>query len=335
MHLVQLYYTYIYDLREDIILIRKVIVIGTGPAGLTAAIYLARANLKPLVIEGLEPGGQLTTTTDVENYPGFSKGILGPELMEEMRSQANRFGTEFIKGWVTKVDLSERPFKVILNNSEVIKTETIILSTGASAKLLQIPGEKENIGQGVSTCATCDGFFYKGKKIIVVGGGDSAMEEANFLTKFATDVTVVHRRDELRASKIMQNRAKNNSKIHWSLNSTPLEVVKENNKVAGLKVKVNETATEEVIPADGIFVAIGHKPNTDFLEKQIEVDRLGYIIVKPGTTETNVPGVFACGDVQDSTYRQAITAAGTGCMAALDCEKFIEGSMTHDWSQSL
>lgn len=335
MHLVQLYYTYIYDSWEDIILTRKVIVIGTGPAGLTAAIYLARANLNPLVIEGLEPGGQLTTTTDVENYPGFSKGILGPELMDEMRLQANRFGTEFITGWVRKVDLSERPFKVILNNSEVIKAESIIISTGASAKLLQIPGEKENMGQGVSTCATCDGFFYRGKKIIVVGGGDSAMEEANFLTKFATDVTVVHRRSELRASKIMQQRAKDNPKIHWSLDSTPLEVVKEEKKVVGLKVKMNETATEEVIPADGIFVAIGHKPNTDFLENQVSVDGLGYILVKPGTTETNVPGVFACGDVQDSKYRQAITAAGTGCMAALDCEKYLEGSMIHDWSQSL
>lgn len=314
---------------------KKVIVIGTGPAGLTAAIYLARANLNPLVIEGLEPGGQLTTTSDVENFPGFSKGIQGPELMDQMRLQANRFGTEFVTGWVKKVDLSERPFKVILSNSKVIKTESLIISTGATAKLLQIPGEKENMGQGVSTCATCDGFFYKGKKIIVIGGGDSAMEEANYLTKFATSVTVVHRRDELRASKIMQERARENTKINWRLNRTSLEVVKEENKVAGLKVRNNETGTEEVISADGIFVAIGHKPNTDFLEKQVELDGLGYIVVKPGTTTTSVPGVFACGDVQDSRYRQAITAAGSGCMAALDCEEFVEGGMIHDWSQTL
>ena len=314
---------------------RKVIVIGTGPAGLTAAIYLARANLNPLVIEGLEPGGQLTTTTDVENFPGFSKGILGPELMDEMRLQANRFGTEFITGWVKKVDLSARPFKVILSNSEVIKTESLIISTGASAKLLQIPGEKENMGQGVSTCATCDGFFYRGKKIIVVGGGDSAMEEASYLTKFATNVIVVHRREELRASKIMQERARANEKISWSLNSTPLEVVKEENKVIGLKVKDNKTNTEKIIEADGIFIAIGHNPNTSFLEKQIELDALGYVVVKGGTTITNVPGVFACGDVQDSRYRQAITAAGSGCMAALDCEEFLEGNIVHDWSQTL
>lgn len=316
-------------------MIRKVIVIGTGPAGLTAAIYLARANLNPLVIEGLEPGGQLTTTTDVENYPGFSKGILGPDLMDEMRLQANRFGTEFITGWVRKIDVSEKPFKVILNNSEVIKTETIILSTGASAKLLKIPGEKENMGQGVSTCATCDGFFYKGKKIIVVGGGDSAMEEANFLTKFASNVTIVHRRNELRASKIMQDRAKNNPKVNWRLNSTPLEVVKEENKVIGLRVKANDSENEEVISADGIFIAIGHKPNTNFIENQIETDESGYIITKPGTTKTSIPGVFACGDVQDPIYRQAITAAGTGCMAALDCEKYLDSNMVHDWSQNL
>lgn len=312
----------------------KVVILGTGPAGLTAAIYLARANMNPLIIEGIQPGGQLTTTTDVENFPGFPDGIMGPELMDNMRKQAERFGAEFKNGWVEKVDVSKRPFKITVTGMEEIEAESIIVSTGASAKLLGIPGEKENMGRGVGTCATCDGFFYRGKKVIVVGGGDSAMEEANFLTKFATEVHIVHRRDELRASKIMQDRAKANEKITWGLNKTPIEV-RADGKVTGLKVKANETGEEEIIETDGIFIAIGHRPNTEFLNGQVEIDEAGYIVVKPGTTETNIPGVFACGDMQDHKYRQAITAAGTGCMAALDSERFLENHAVHDWSQSL
>jgi len=313
----------------------KTIVIGTGPAGLTAAIYLARANLQPLIIEGLQPGGQLTTTTEVENFPGFTEGIMGPELMDNMRKQAERFGAEFKSGWVEQVDLSQRPFKVKVEGMGELEAESVIISTGASARYLGIPGEQDNVGRGVSTCATCDGFFFRGKKLIVVGGGDSAMEEASFLTRFATEVTVVNRRDELRASKIMQDRAQDNPKIKWQLNRKPLEVVADGMGVKGLKVLNNETGQEEVIEADGVFVAIGHTPNTGFLGEQIHTDGHGYIMVTPGTTETNIPGVFACGDVQDTRYRQAITAAGSGCMAAMDCEKYLEGSMVHDWSETL
>ena len=303
----------------------KSIIIGTGPAGLTASIYLARANLNPLVIEGPQPGGQLTLTTEVENFPGFFEGIMGPELMDNMRKQAIRFGAEFRNGWVHEVDFTSRPFQVSVEGLGQLQAETIILSTGASANLLGgIPGEKENIGRGVSTCATCDGFFFRNKEVLVVGGGDSAMEEANFLTKFASKVTIVHRRDELRASKIMQERARQNPKISWALSKEPTEIIADDRGVTGLRVKDIKTGNEEILGTNGIFIATGHTPNTAFLKGQIDTDPVGYIRVKPGTTETNIPGVFACGDVQDPKYRQAITAAGTGCMAALDSERFLE-----------
>ncbi|HEY8346100.1 MAG TPA: thioredoxin-disulfide reductase [Symbiobacteriaceae bacterium] len=314
---------------------RRVVILGTGPAGLTAAIYTARANLKPLVIEGNQPGGQLSMTTEVENFPGFPEGVMGPQLMDNMRAQAERFGAEFRPGWVTQVDFSRRPFRITIDQSDVVEADAVIIATGASAKLLGIPNERECIGRGVSTCATCDGFFYKGKKVLVVGGGDSAMEESIFLTKFA-DVTVVHRRNQLRASKIMQERARSNPRISWVLNVTPREVVmKEDGTFGGLKVTDNATGEERILEADGMFVAIGHQPNTDFLKGQLELDELGYIKTQPGTTETSVPGVFACGDVQDRRYRQAITAAASGCMAALDCERFLESAAVQDWSQAL
>lgn len=313
----------------------KVVILGTGPAGLTAAIYLARANMNPLIIEGDQPGGQLTLTTEIENFPGFVDGVMGPELMDNMRKQAERFGAVFKSGWVTEVDASGNPFKLQVSGMGEITTESLILSTGASAKLLGIPGETEHIGTGVSTCATCDGFFYRGKKIIVVGGGDSAMEEASFLTRFASEVVIVHRRNELRASKIMQDRARENKKITWKLNNTPVEVMGNGSKVTGLKVENSETGEEEIIETDGIFVAIGHTPNTAFLNGQIDTDETGYIQVAPGMTETNIPGIFACGDVQDKRYRQAITAAGTGCMAAMDTERYLEGQEIIDWSETL
>ncbi|MEJ8303938.1 thioredoxin-disulfide reductase [Saccharibacillus sacchari] len=313
----------------------KTVVIGTGPSGLTSAIYLARANLNPLVIEGLQPGGQLTTTTEIENFPGFPDGIMGPELMDNMRKQAERFGAEFMNGWVDAVDFSQRPFKITVEGTGTIEADSVIISTGASARYLGIPGEQDNIGRGVSTCATCDGFFFRGKKLIVIGGGDSAMEEASFLTRFATEVTVVNRREELRASKIMQDRARENEKVSWALNRKPLEVVAGDTGLKGLKVFNNETGQEELLEADGVFVAIGHTPNTTFLQGHVELDGHGYVVVSPGTTETNIDGVFACGDVQDTKYRQAITAAGSGCQAAMDCEKYLEGSIVHDWSETL
>lgn len=307
----------------------KSVIIGTGPAGLTAAIYLARANLNPLIIEGPQPGGQLTTTTEVENFPGFPEGIMGPELMDNMRKQAERFGAEFRTGWVNSVELNGRPFKLDVEGMGQFETETLIISTGATAKYLGIPGEQDNVGRGVSTCATCDGFFFRGKEIVVVGGGDSALEEASFLTRFASKVTLVHRRTELRGSKIMQDRVRSNEKVEWALNRTPVEVVADERGVKGLKVLNNETGEEELIEASGVFVAIGHHPNTGFLGGQITTDANGYIMVQPGTSETNIPGVFACGDVQDTRYRQAITAAGSGCMAAMDCEKYIESLEHH------
>ncbi|WP_342563093.1 thioredoxin-disulfide reductase [Paenibacillus sp. FSL R7-0345] len=306
----------------------KSIIVGTGPAGLTAAIYLARANLNPLVIEGPQPGGQLTTTTEIENFPGFPEGIMGPELMDNMRQQAERFGAKFITGWVNSVELGDRPFKLHVEGMGELVTDTLIISTGATAKYLGIPGEQDNIGRGVSTCATCDGFFFRGKEIVVVGGGDSALEEAGFLTRFASKVTLVHRREELRGSKIMQERVRDNNKVTWGLNRTPLEVVAGDRGVSGLKVLNNVTGQEELIEASGVFVAIGHHPNTSFLGGQITTDTNGYIVTNPGTSETNIPGVFACGDVQDTRYRQAITAAGSGCMAAMDAEKYIE-SLEH------
>lgn len=299
----------------------QAIIIGTGPAGLTAAIYLARANLNPLVIEGPEPGGQLTTTTEVENFPGFPEGILGPELMDNMRKQAERFGAQFMRGWVNSVDLSNRPFKLQVEGHGELTARSLIISTGASAKLLGIENEKDSIGRGVSTCATCDGFFFRDKRLAVVGGGDSAMEEAMFLTKFASSVTVIHRRDTLRASKIMQDRAMANEKISF-IWDTVVEDVLGDGKVTGLRLRNVKTGEESTFECDGLFVAIGHQPNTDIFKAQLELDESGYIKVHD-RTRTNVPGVFVAGDVHDYMYRQAITAAGSGCMAAMDCEKWL------------
>lgn len=309
----------------------KVIIIGSGPAGLTAALYAGRANLSPVVFEGIQPGGQLTITTEVENYPGFEKGVMGPELMEIMRAQAHRFGANSFYKNITKVDFSTRPFKLWADD-ELYLADAVIVSTGASAKLLDLPSEKEYMGYGVSACATCDGFFFKNQEVMVVGGGDTAIEEATFLTKFASKVSIVHRRDSLRASKIMQDKAKKNPKIAFIWNSVVEEILgrSENGKktVTGIRLRNVKTGGVSTVQADGVFMGIGHKPNTDLFKGQLDMDGVGYLIIRDRSTRTNIPGVFAAGDVADSVYRQAVSAAGTGCMAAIDAERWLESQ--HD-----
>ncbi len=302
----------------------KVMIIGSGPAGYTAALYASRANLEPVVFEGLQPGGQLTITTDVENYPGFPDGIMGPELMEKFKAQAERFGTTVLNEMVNEVDFTRAPFTAKTDEG-TYTADTVIIATGASARWLNIPGEKELGGHGVSACATCDGFFFRDKEVVVIGGGDTAMEEANFLTRFCRKVTVIHRRDELRASKIMQDRAFKNPKIEfiWDTVVEAVNGTKETG-VESVSLKNAKTGETQEFKTEGVFVAIGHKPNTDIFKGELELESNGYIKVRPGTVNTNIEGVFACGDVMDHKYRQAVTAAGTGCMAAMDAEKYLE-----------
>lgn len=302
-----------------------VLIIGSGPAGYTAAIYAARADMKPVVIQGLQPGGQLTTTTDVDNYPGYKEGITGPEMMEDFKAQAERFGTDTRWGMVTKVDFSERPFKVEVDEKDTILAETVIIATGASAKWLGMEDEKRLNGYGVSACATCDGFFYKGKEVVVVGAGDTAAEEATYLAKMCTKVTMLVRRDKMRASKAMQHRVFNTPNLEVLFNHNTKSINGEPGAVGVESVTAvnNITNEETVIPASGFFVAIGHKPNSDLFKGQLEMDDSGYLIIEPGTSKTKIPGVFAAGDIADHVYRQAVTSAGTGCMAALDAERFL------------
>ncbi|MBL7716861.1 MAG: thioredoxin-disulfide reductase [Bdellovibrionales bacterium] len=305
--------------------VENLVILGSGPAGLTAAIYAARATLKPVIVEGEQPGGQLTITSDVENYPGFAEPVMGPELMTAFRKQAERFGTRFVTGNVKAVNFDKQPYELQFADGRTVKTKTLIIATGASAKWLGLPSEKKMMGKGVSACATCDGFFFRNMDIAVVGGGDTAMEEATFLTRFAKSVTLIHRRDTFKASKIMQDKAKNNPKIRFELDSAVEDVLGDND-VSGIRVKNLKTGATKEMAVKGLFIAIGHEPNTKLFQGKLKADDVGYLWVEPGTTKTSLPGVFAAGDVADPTYRQAVTAAGTGCMAALDAERYLSHS---------
>ncbi len=308
----------------------RLVIIGSGPAGYTAALYAARASLNPLLVEGLQPGGQLTITSEVENYPGFPEGILGPQLMEQMKKQAERFGTRFEAGEVTRVDLSRRPFQLWIDD-KLVRAQAVIVATGASAKWLGLPSEKQYQGRGVSACATCDGFFFKGVEVAVVGGGDTAMEEASFLTKFATKVHVVHRRDALRASKIMAERARTNPKIVLQLSSTVDEILGDGKAVTGVRLCSTKDGKMRDLPVKGVFMGIGHEPNTALFKGQLEMNEVGYLRVRSPSSATSVPGVFAAGDVADPSYRQAVSAAGSGCVAAIDAERFLGEHATEKW----